>query len=721
MALDFVEGKDLLELIEEGGKKPSPAVLEAVLRKVLGAVSFIHDQGILHRDISPDNILLDQNNDPVLIDFGAAREQATKQSRILSALRVVKDGYSPQEFYIAGSEQGPYSDLYALGATFYHLLTDDLPPNSQARLSAVASGDGDPYEPLVGRVSGYSTDFLMAVDKSLEILPKDRIGSAQDWIDMMDGKYEQPAKVVSIDTAKAKGAEEAKPKSKKGMFLATAAAIGVLAIGVATQTDLLKSSGPAETEVVSAPATVSTPVTSAPAVSAPVAEAETILADVVDQPIAEPVIENSVVPEVSGDAVVADAVEPSAEDAASAIADIVAAIEAAEQNAIANDVPDVDPSVEVVADTPAATSDTLVPDADIAVVEPIAPEATSEALAPDADIAVVDPVEPTPEVIAPEVVVVLAPAKPTPAELLNIEPPVSENRKPLSERLADLLPEAPITRIADVEPAVSESRPPLSDQLASLYSPIDAQSDINATISQPAINDTVVVSVPQETAPSSVKIAAALPNTESAPQIASIDTTPAEPTPVPEPEPEELFASSVEVAGIETARSVLLPFDGFFAAQEGETRIYAVNGVTVANREEFDRVVAELLTSHTGTEAELQVRVGLRATTAEDQLWKLPVVYRTRLSNGLVFDAAPQDNGWITKVADVPDNLSLELETGDQIFGYLGTNELLAEPTSMSDILMREVVQGTTVFHFAVKRGASTWAAAFPFEASENN
>jgi hypothetical protein len=57
----------------------------------------------------------------------------------------VKDGYSPQEFYIEGSQQGPSSDLYALGATFYHVLTGAPPPNSHARLAAVAANDADPY------------------------------------------------------------------------------------------------------------------------------------------------------------------------------------------------------------------------------------------------------------------------------------------------------------------------------------------------------------------------------------------------------------------------------------------------------------------------------------------------------------------------------------------------------------------------------------------------
>ena len=123
MALDFIEGRDLLELIEEGNWDPEPSEIVGILRQLLGAVSFIHNEGVLHRDISPDNILIEEDGNPILIDFGAAREQATKQSRVLSALRVVKDGYSPQEFYIAGAEQGAWSDLYALGASFYHLIS----------------------------------------------------------------------------------------------------------------------------------------------------------------------------------------------------------------------------------------------------------------------------------------------------------------------------------------------------------------------------------------------------------------------------------------------------------------------------------------------------------------------------------------------------------------------------------------------------------------------
>jgi len=79
--------------------------IEAILRKLLDAVGHVHSQNILHRDISPDNILLTDDMEPILIDFGAAREDAVQEERALSEMRVVKDGYSPQEFYKAASRQ----------------------------------------------------------------------------------------------------------------------------------------------------------------------------------------------------------------------------------------------------------------------------------------------------------------------------------------------------------------------------------------------------------------------------------------------------------------------------------------------------------------------------------------------------------------------------------------------------------------------------------------
>lgn len=187
MALDFVDGRDLLDLIQQDPGRLGPDDIKVILVKILDAVAHVHAQGMLHRDISPDNILLSRKNEPVLIDFGAARDTARNASRTLSAIRVVKDGYSPQEFYLSGTEQSPASDLYSLAATLYHILIGEAPVQSQTRLAALAEQKSDPYIPLTGRVAGYERAFLNAIDVTLSIFSKDRLQTAAAWLAEIDG------------------------------------------------------------------------------------------------------------------------------------------------------------------------------------------------------------------------------------------------------------------------------------------------------------------------------------------------------------------------------------------------------------------------------------------------------------------------------------------------------------------------------------------------------
>ncbi len=198
MALDLIDGKDLLDIIESGSPKMSASDVRALTLKLLDAIGHVHAQDLLHRDISPDNILIDKKGHPVLIDFGAAREEASRKSRVLSSILVVKDGYSPQEFYVTGSQQAPCSDLYALAASLSHLISGEAPPNSQARLAALASNQPDLYVPLAGRFPDYDAAFLNAIDKAMSIVPAERLQSAEDWILMID-----PSKRVEIARARA--------------------------------------------------------------------------------------------------------------------------------------------------------------------------------------------------------------------------------------------------------------------------------------------------------------------------------------------------------------------------------------------------------------------------------------------------------------------------------------------------------------------------------------
>lgn len=183
MAIDYIDGHDLHDIMNSTDQAFTPDQIVAMLKKMLSAVEFIHQAGILHRDISPDNILVDRGGNPILIDFGAASEQAMRATRVLTGRRVIKEGYSPQEFYLTGAEQSPASDLYSLAATFHHLISGKAPPESQRRLARVAEGEPDPYEPLAGRFKGYPPNFLEAIDKAARVMPRDRIQSAADWLD----------------------------------------------------------------------------------------------------------------------------------------------------------------------------------------------------------------------------------------------------------------------------------------------------------------------------------------------------------------------------------------------------------------------------------------------------------------------------------------------------------------------------------------------------------
>lgn len=199
MALDFVRGRDLLDTIEDPKMKLHPRDVKGILLKCLEAIHYIHTNDVLHRDISPDNILIDGKGNPVLIDFGAAKEEATRASRALSALHVVKDGYSPHEFYIAGSTQDASSDLYSLGATFYHVLTGEAPPDSQARVSAIAADRPDPYKPVTGHFPQFEDAFLHAIDKALSVFPPDRLQSAREWIELVDTERRRSAALAQAE------------------------------------------------------------------------------------------------------------------------------------------------------------------------------------------------------------------------------------------------------------------------------------------------------------------------------------------------------------------------------------------------------------------------------------------------------------------------------------------------------------------------------------------
>lgn len=161
------------------------AVNEAWIRRLLpplfGAISTIHQAGYLHRDISLDNIQIQENQLPVLLDFGSARKEIGNLSDETEIM--LKPGFAPIEQYSeeGENEQGPWTDIYALGAVLHSLITSNPPPVSVVRCIE------DNYQPLVERKpAGYSLSLLHAVDCALAMKPADRPQSIDAFAALID-------------------------------------------------------------------------------------------------------------------------------------------------------------------------------------------------------------------------------------------------------------------------------------------------------------------------------------------------------------------------------------------------------------------------------------------------------------------------------------------------------------------------------------------------------
>lgn len=145
-SMDFVDGTDLRHYLSDHGDRLRWLQLRDIVYPVMDALERVHAKGIIHRDISPDNIYVKSDGRPVLLDFGAARMSLGDRNRSLSV--VLKNGYAPKEQYFSRGRQGPWTDVYALGATIYRCLTGEVPPESLERSEAVAQGEPDPLRPI---------------------------------------------------------------------------------------------------------------------------------------------------------------------------------------------------------------------------------------------------------------------------------------------------------------------------------------------------------------------------------------------------------------------------------------------------------------------------------------------------------------------------------------------------------------------------------------------
>lgn len=129
--MDFLNGVDLKTYLEQKGRlAPEEAV--KLLMPVMTSLQHVHAEGIIHRDISPDNIMVMEDGSTKLLDFGAARE--ISQTDIKSLSVILKPGYAPEEQYRSKGRQGPWTDVYALAATLYKCIVGATPDDAMERM-----------------------------------------------------------------------------------------------------------------------------------------------------------------------------------------------------------------------------------------------------------------------------------------------------------------------------------------------------------------------------------------------------------------------------------------------------------------------------------------------------------------------------------------------------------------------------------------------------------
>ena len=217
--MDYIEGISFKTYIANQGGKVSVEEALDVMIPVLRALTAVHAEGFIHRDVTPDNIYITKDGNVKLLDFGSARYSIGDKSKSLDV--ILKVGYAPKEQYIRRSRQGPYTDVYSCAACFYAALTGYLPPESLERL------DNDALVP-VSQCGVKIPEYLdKAILKGLAVQPEDRFQTAAEFLEAIENQQ-----VVEVTSGQAKKEEQGKKAPGKKIpaaLIGGAAAVVVLA------------------------------------------------------------------------------------------------------------------------------------------------------------------------------------------------------------------------------------------------------------------------------------------------------------------------------------------------------------------------------------------------------------------------------------------------------------------------------------------------------------
>ncbi|KWI27932.1 serine/threonine protein kinase [Burkholderia ubonensis] len=256
MVMPFYEGRTLKQLLD-GGVQMSETQLRDVVAALLGALDTLHRAQCFHRDVALDNVLIRPDGNAILLDFGAARKQIG--DLVDDGAMMIKPGYAPIEQYTddPAFSQGPWTDLYALGAVMHAMITGELPP------AAVVRSIKDTYRPLATRElparERYSPGLLAAVDHALQLRIADRPESVAAFAAELGlsgfGRVGYGADVAAASSGDTPASAQASPAADAGPALKRqAAGAGSAATASSNEASSVDSAAP--------PASSDTPATS---------------------------------------------------------------------------------------------------------------------------------------------------------------------------------------------------------------------------------------------------------------------------------------------------------------------------------------------------------------------------------------------------------------------------------------------------------------------------
>lgn len=178
--MDYIEGIDFKTFIQKSGGKLSWEEVWRIMSPIMEALDAVHRKGLVHRDVTPDNIFIANDGTVKLIDFGAARYSLGDRSQSLDV--VLKHGYAPKEQYTRRGKQGPFTDVYSVAACFYAALSGYLPPESLDRM------EEDNLLPLSRYGVRVPKSAEAAILKGLEVRAEDRFQNMWKFMQAITGE-----------------------------------------------------------------------------------------------------------------------------------------------------------------------------------------------------------------------------------------------------------------------------------------------------------------------------------------------------------------------------------------------------------------------------------------------------------------------------------------------------------------------------------------------------